>query len=124
MLEGRGDNLHKQFWYAKPLRSLPQLVLMISVDSDQLYHGIYMPGWQWWLLLLILQALLTLLFVFLKLPASDPKRQLVMAMNQKQFFNVYQPIVDARDGSLSGVEVLLRWQHPVAGLINPAEFIG
>ena len=45
-------------------------------------------------------------------------------MNQKQFFNVYQPIVDARDGSLSGVEVLLRWQHPVAGLINPAEFIG
>ncbi len=38
-------------------------------------------------------------------------------MNQKQFFNVYQPIVDARDGSLSGVEVLLRWQHPVAGLI-------
>lgn len=123
MLEGRGDNLHKQFWYAKPLRFLPQLVLMISVDSDQLYHGIYMPGWQWWLLLLILQALLTLLFVFLKLRASDPKRQLVMAMNQKQFFNVYQPIVDARNGSLSGVEVLLRWQHPVAGLINPAEFI-
>jgi EAL domain-containing protein (putative c-di-GMP-specific phosphodiesterase class I) len=44
-------------------------------------------------------------------------------MRQRQFFNVYQPIVDARDGSLMGVEVLMRWQHPVAGLINPAEFI-
>ncbi len=67
--------------------------------------------------------LLTLFFVFLKSRATDPKRQLVIAMTQKQFFNVYQPIVDACDGSLLGVEVLLRWQHPVAGLINPAEFI-
>jgi len=68
---------------------------MISVDSDQLYHGIYMPGWQWWLLLLILQALLTLLFVFLKLRASDPKRQLVMALSH--------PLISARRGAASRV---------------------
>jgi sensor c-di-GMP phosphodiesterase-like protein len=64
-----------------------------------------------------------LLFVFLRQRNSDPKRQLLLAMQQRQFFNVYQPIIDARDGSLQGVEVLMRWQHPVAGLINPAEFI-
>jgi FOG: EAL domain len=98
-------------------------VLMISVDTQTLYQGIYLPGWQWWLLALVLQLLLTLLFIFLRQKATDPKRQLLVAMRQRQFFNVYQPIVDARDGSLMGVEVLMRWQHPVAGLINPAEFI-
>ena len=122
-LEAHGDNLQSQYWYARPFVSLPQLVLMISVDTQTLYQGIYLPGWQWWLLALVLQLLLTLLFIFLRQKATDPKRQLLVAMRQRQFFNVYQPIVDARDGSLMGVEVLMRWQHPVAGLINPAEFI-
>jgi sensor c-di-GMP phosphodiesterase-like protein len=123
MLEGRGDNLQKQYWYARPLVSLPQLALMIGVDTQSLYEGIYLPGWQWWLLAFVLQLLLTLLFIFLRQKAADPKRQLLTAMRQRQFFNVYQPIIDARDGSLMGVEVLMRWQHPIAGLINPAEFI-
>lgn len=123
MLEGRGDNLQKQYWYARPLVSLPQLALIIGIDTQMLYDGIYLPGWQWWLLVAVLQLLLTLLFVFLRQKATDPKRQLLIAMRQRQFFNVYQPIIDARDGSLMGVEVLIRWQHPVAGLINPAEFI-
>ncbi len=35
----------------------------------------------------------------------------------------YQPIVRA-DGSLSGVEALMRWQHPQRGMVYPAEFIG
>jgi sensor c-di-GMP phosphodiesterase-like protein len=121
--EGRGDNLQREYWYARPIKSLPQLALMVSVNTQDLYHGIYIPNWQWWLLACVLQLLLTLLFVFLRQKISDPKRQLLLAMQQQQFFNVYQPIIDARDGSLQGVEVLMRWQHPVAGLINPAEFI-
>jgi predicted signal transduction protein with EAL and GGDEF domain len=34
----------------------------------------------------------------------------------------YQPVVDAA-GRTTGVEALLRWQHPVRGLVSPAEFI-
>jgi diguanylate cyclase (GGDEF)-like protein len=34
----------------------------------------------------------------------------------------YQPQID-REGRLSGVEALLRWQHPHRGLISPTEFI-
>jgi diguanylate cyclase (GGDEF)-like protein len=35
----------------------------------------------------------------------------------------YQPIVEALDGRLTGVEALLRWTHPSRGLISPSVFI-
>ena len=35
----------------------------------------------------------------------------------------YQPIVDARDGRLTGVEALLRWTHPSRGAVSPSVFI-
>jgi diguanylate cyclase (GGDEF)-like protein len=36
---------------------------------------------------------------------------------------VYQPIVAAADGRLTGVEALLRWKHPSRGLVSPAVLI-
>jgi diguanylate cyclase (GGDEF)-like protein/PAS domain S-box-containing protein len=42
---------------------------------------------------------------------------------QGHFFLVYQPKVRAADGSLCGMEALLRWRHPSRGLFSPAEFI-
>jgi diguanylate cyclase (GGDEF)-like protein len=35
----------------------------------------------------------------------------------------YQPIVDTQTESILGFESLLRWQHPVRGMISPVEFI-
>jgi diguanylate cyclase (GGDEF)-like protein len=35
----------------------------------------------------------------------------------------YQPKVDARSGRIVGAEALVRWQHPVRGLIPPGHFI-
>lgn len=45
------------------------------------------------------------------------------AWREKQFFLLYQPIVDAESGRVAGFEALLRWQHPERGLVNPASFI-
>jgi predicted signal transduction protein with EAL and GGDEF domain len=35
----------------------------------------------------------------------------------------YQPKVDARTKAISGVEALVRWQHPERGLVSPFQFI-
>jgi len=40
-----------------------------------------------------------------------------------QLFVAYQPQFDVRTGRLSGVEALLRWDHPEHGMISPSEFI-
>jgi len=43
---------------------------------------------------------------------------------ERQEFRVhYQPIISLTDGRITGVEALLRWQHPQRGLVFPAEFL-
>jgi diguanylate cyclase (GGDEF)-like protein len=44
------------------------------------------------------------------------------AIQRREFINYYQPIIDSREQSIVGVEVLLRWQSS-DGMITPAEFI-
>jgi diguanylate cyclase (GGDEF)-like protein len=44
-------------------------------------------------------------------------------MERGDFFVVYQPQIDMASGRLAGFEALMRWRHPVHGLISPAEFI-
>jgi diguanylate cyclase (GGDEF)-like protein len=45
------------------------------------------------------------------------------ALAQGQLFIEYQPQVELRERRVIGVEALLRWQHPVYGLIDPGRFI-
>jgi len=44
-----------------------------------------------------------------------------IAGNQLCLF--YQPIVDCRRGRVVGMEALVRWQHPILGLMGPGEFL-
>jgi diguanylate cyclase (GGDEF)-like protein/PAS domain S-box-containing protein len=45
------------------------------------------------------------------------------ALEQQEFFLEYQPIIDLGTRSLLGVEALVRWRHPQAGVLMPARFI-
>jgi len=45
------------------------------------------------------------------------------ALVREEFFLEYQPIVDLGTRSLLGVEALLRWRHPEAGVLMPGQFI-
>lgn len=45
------------------------------------------------------------------------------ALDKGEFTLFYQPLVDVSTGRITGVEALLRWQHPELGLVSPGEFI-
>lgn len=44
-------------------------------------------------------------------------------LRRNEFRLYYQPRVSLKTGHIVGMEGLIRWQHPVRGLVNPAEFI-
>lgn len=48
--------------------------------------------------------------------------ELHVALKERQFVLHYQPQVN-RQGQVVGVEALIRWQHPVRGMVPPAGFI-
>lgn len=50
-------------------------------------------------------------------------RDLRHAASDGELFIQYQPKLDLRSGHVSQAEALLRWQHPVFGVVSPAEFI-
>jgi EAL domain-containing protein (putative c-di-GMP-specific phosphodiesterase class I) len=45
------------------------------------------------------------------------------AIARGEFVNVYQPKVEIATGKVVGVETLVRWQHPVDGLVFPDRFV-
>ena len=45
------------------------------------------------------------------------------ALDREEFFLVYQPILDLKDGHVCSVEALLRWRHPVRGVVGPLDFV-
>jgi diguanylate cyclase (GGDEF)-like protein len=45
------------------------------------------------------------------------------ALEAGQFEMHYQPLVSVSDRVVTGFEALLRWRHPVRGMVSPAEFI-
>jgi diguanylate cyclase (GGDEF)-like protein len=51
------------------------------------------------------------------------EKRLSAALQEQQFFLVYQPIFDLASRELVSVEALLRWQHPTRGVVAPDSFI-
>ncbi len=53
----------------------------------------------------------------------DLDNALRRSVERQELLLHYQPIVDLRSGDISGMEALLRWDHPHRGILSPATFI-
>ncbi|HEV2271149.1 MAG TPA: EAL domain-containing protein [Steroidobacteraceae bacterium] len=91
---------------AKALLSNADLAMYHAKAAGKNRHVIFQPQMQ------------TLLHERLRLEADIGR-----ALDQEEFFLAYQPIVDLGTRVLLGVEALVRWRHPEAGVLMPASFI-
>ena len=53
----------------------------------------------------------------------DLENSLKAAFENDEFLVRYQPIIDIHKNEITGVEALLRWQHPDKGIIHPNDFV-
>jgi diguanylate cyclase (GGDEF)-like protein/PAS domain S-box-containing protein len=53
----------------------------------------------------------------------EVERELRHALDREELALHYQPVVSLRSGEITGLEALVRWQHPSRGLLDPAEFV-
>jgi diguanylate cyclase len=49
--------------------------------------------------------------------------ELERAVERQEFGLEYQPIIDLGSGGIAGVEALLRWRHPLLGIIPPGDYL-
>ncbi|MGE3491256.1 MAG: putative bifunctional diguanylate cyclase/phosphodiesterase, partial [Vicinamibacterales bacterium] len=54
---------------------------------------------------------------------SSLESELRTALDADQFVLHYQPTINLETGIISGAEALMRWRHPVRGLVPPDQFI-
>ncbi|MFB2863753.1 EAL domain-containing protein [Aeromonas sp. MdU4] len=54
---------------------------------------------------------------------GSPTDELRRALRAREFIPYLQPLIASHDGRMTGVEVLMRWQHATEGLIRPDLFI-
>ncbi len=45
------------------------------------------------------------------------------ALDDNEFFLLYQPLIDLKTQRIISAEALIRWSHPVRGLVSPLDFI-
>ena len=57
------------------------------------------------------------------LERSQIESALYNVLERDELFLQYQPQLDLQSGQITGVEALLRWQHPELGLLTPSRFI-
>jgi diguanylate cyclase (GGDEF)-like protein len=68
-------------------------------------------------------------YSFFEEGAEDPfsSRKIALQMDESvaldQLFLVFQPIVDLRTRRIVAAEALLRWRHPVFGIVQPQDFV-
>ncbi|MBP5383570.1 MAG: EAL domain-containing protein, partial [Lachnospiraceae bacterium] len=54
---------------------------------------------------------------------AEIEEEMEMALHHHEFMMYLQPQVDVKTGKLAGAEALVRWEHPIKGVMVPAQFL-
>ncbi|MGY3944609.1 EAL domain-containing protein [Aeromonas tecta] len=87
------------------------------------WQGMVQRHWFGLWLLVGLSVTFALLIWWLLGRPRSPVSELARALQAREFVPFLQPLVATEDERIIGAEVLMRWQHPDAGLIRPDLFI-
>ena len=137
VLAGRRDAGERTTWFSGDATASGSRLLferraasphhgMVLVQSVSVRHLVRRALNSWPLLV---TGILLLAFVGgvgvnrLVLNRASPHHRLWLALRKRRFEPLVQPIVELTTGRCIGGEVLMRWEHPVRGLLPPSEFI-
>ncbi|MCL1142281.1 EAL domain-containing protein [Shewanella gaetbuli] len=92
-----------------------------NLDFYQQYNTIS------WVLILLLSIILAswITYVYWRWSLSSVSlhKQILQGVTRNEFIPFYQPIIDSRNQTLVGCEVLMRWSRPDGSLMPPNQFI-
>ncbi|MCX2496643.1 cyclic di-GMP phosphodiesterase [Plesiomonas shigelloides] len=104
---------------------------LASIESEKYGYRLYFFGklltvTSWYEMIffsLTISMLVMMLIYIYHGKAQDMRSEILRGIREGQFFVVYQPVFNLHTQVMAGFEVLLRWKHPVKGLIPPDQFI-
>lgn len=121
--EGEMDDTSQRLLVMHRLQDWP-LALAFSMPTNLLYQGVYRITLSNVLVSLLIAAVTAMIWFFAtKQKPRSLSQRIAQGIKLNEFVNYYQPIVDARSNHVVALEVLVRWDHPVDGMLPPNVFI-
>jgi c-di-GMP-specific phosphodiesterase len=95
------------------------LVYTIPVKMQLIY------AWKqaWYMIPIAIFGGILTAFLLSRRHPSCPLDMLKNALALGEFRPYFQPVISAKNHRLTGCEVLIRWHHPISGIIPPDQFI-
>lgn len=72
---------------------------------------------------LLLSGLVGILAYYILITSQSAEAEILRGIRRGEFFIEYQPVFRSHERTISGLEALIRWKHPIEGRISPDLFI-
>ena len=95
----------------------------VAYKQGLVWRHLVFAYWPSWLLLALLGLLSGYAVHRFLSRRNSLTAELQRAVGAGEFVPFYQPVVHGGSGELAGAEVLVRWMHPIEGIIPPNQFI-
>ena len=109
-------------WHQVPSKEFPY-----SAHAGFVYPSMLAAFWDkdtiYIVAIILLQILFSTYLIWISKRPSNLYFEIERAMVRKEFVPYAQPILSSEKQEIQGIEILLRWKHPVQGVVRPDLFI-